>query len=200
METILTLTYLYLLVLLIALLIERTMEVLMAIWEFVELKFEMHRVWNRRANRLKNTFAGKVLAKLESSQILNMEIDPRTRQYTDIDRVIKPGATVVFSAASVRHVVVRTAAFIITTTLGVMLCNWADINLVRLVKDSIEPATILMLDAVGPRIQLIASGLIVGLGAEPVHRMIKRLEATKAWLERRNQLNEKLASGVEQTG
>ncbi len=196
METILTLTYLYLLVLLLSLLIERVMEVLVAIWEFIELKLQWHRVWNRRANRLKNTFAGKVLAKLESRQILNLEIDPRTRQYTEVDRVIQPGSTVVFSAEAVRHVVVRTAAFIITTTLGVILCNWADINLVTLVKDSIEPATIPMLDIVGTRIQLIVSGLIIGLGAEPVHRMIKRLEDTKAWLERRNQLAERLGEEV----
>lgn len=196
METILTLTYLYLLVLLLALLIERTMEVLMAIWEFLELKLQLHNVWNRRANRLKGTFAGKVLAKLESRQILSLEIDPRTRHYTNADRVIHPGTTVVFSAASVRHVVVRTAAFIITTTLGVILCYWADINLITLVKDAVAPTHIPMLDVVGSRIQLIVSGLIIGLGAEPVHRWIKRLEDTKAWLEQRNQLTERLGEDV----
>ena len=44
----------------------------------------------------------------------------------------------------------------------------------------------------GSRIQLIISGLVIGLGAEPVHRIIKGLEESKAWQEQRNRLNESI--------
>lgn len=197
METILTLTYLYLLVLLLALLIERTMEVLMALWEFLELKFEGHRIWNRRAARLKDRFAGKVNDQLGDTGVMAMEIGQRTKQYTNVVGEVAPGTTVVFSAASVRRVFVRTVAFIITTMLGVLLCNWAGINLIALVREAIAPTPLPMLEIVGPQMQRIISGLVVGLGAEPVHRMIKRLEATQAWLEQRRRLNERLADSVE---
>lgn len=197
METILTLTYLYLLVLLLALLIERTMEVLMSLWEFLELKFEWHTIWNRRAARLKDSFAGKVIEQLGTKRVVALEIGRRTKQYTNHVREVTPGNTVVFSAESVRRVFVRTVAFVITSVLGILLCNWAGINLIALVREALAPTTIPMLEIVGPRIQLVISGLVVGLGAEPVHRMIKRLEATQAWLEQRSRLNERLAERVE---
>jgi hypothetical protein len=88
-------------------------------------------------------------------------------------------------------------ALIVTTVLGVLLCYFAEINFIALIQESFEPNTIPVLSVLGQPLQLILSGLLIGLGAEPVHRIIKGLESSRAWLERRNQLNDSLIDAAE---
>ena len=197
METILQLTYLYLLVLLLALLIERVMEVIMSIWNYIELKWDSHIYWNRRAKRLMDSFSDEVTTKLRASDFIVYGLRRRIRQYTKSTLEIQPGQTVVFSAYEVRRAYVRTVALIVTTILGVALCYFAGINFIEIIKQSLAPNTIPLLDALGRPLQLIISGLIIGLGAEPVHRIIKGLESSRAWLERRNQLDDALLDVAE---
>ena len=192
METILNLTYLYLLVILLALLVERIMEVIMAIWNLCELKFNGFRFWNRRARKLQDKFASRLLSRLSSKGLAGFSIRKRVRHYANIDQEVGLGKTIVFSSRAVRHVFVRTFAIIVTSAIGVVLCNVASINLIALIKASLEPNAIPLIDVLGPRIQLIISGLIVGLGAEPVHRLIKGLEDSRVWHEKRNRLNESI--------
>ena len=192
METILEVTNLLLLVLLLSLLIERAMEVVMAGWNWLELKLNSHEYWNRRAHRLKDRFARRVARELDDSPVRSLWIHHRIDHYTDTPQVVRPGRTVVFSSRAVRHVFIRTLAFIVTTLLGILLCYLADLNLVEIIKEIMAPFEIPLLKVLGPTVQLIVSGLIVGLGAEPVHRIIKGLEDSKAWLEQRRRLNNAL--------
>ena len=192
METILQLTYLYLLVILLSLLIERVMEVIMAVWNYFELKWHSHLYWNRRAQRLMNAFSGEVTEQLKSSNLIVYGLKRRIRQYTQTNQDVVAGQTIVFSSYEVRKRFVRTVALIITSILGVLLCYFADINFVQLIQRSLEPNTIPLLSALGHPVQLVVSGLIIGLGAEPVHRIIKGLEDSRIWIEQRNQLNDKL--------
>lgn len=193
METILEVTYLLLLVLLLALLIERAMEVVMTCWNWLELRFNGHTFWNRRAERLKDRFAKRVATTLDYSSVRALWLHHRIDHYTDTPQQVSPGRTVVFSSRAVRHVFVRTFAFVVTTVLGILLCSLAGLNLVEIVKELMNPFEIPLLDWLGERAQLIVSGLVVGLGAEPVHRIIKGLEDSKAWLEQRRRLTNALA-------
>ncbi len=196
METILNLTYLYLLVILLALLVERTMEVIMACWNVCELKLKAYRYWNRRTRKLMEKFSGEVVTRLRNKGASGFYVRKRIRHYTAVEQVVLPGHTVTFSSHAVRHVFVRTFAMIVTSVLGIVICSVAGINLFALVKTSLAPDTIPVIEAVGPRLQGVISGLIVGLGAEPVHKVVKALEDSRKWLENRNTLKDSLGNTV----
>lgn len=197
METILNLTYLYLLVILLALLIERVMEVIMVCWNLFELKLNSHHYWNRRTKRLMDKFSSEVQSRFASTSFTLLGINRRIKHYTETEDEIIPGRTVVFSSKAVRHVFVRTFAFIVTSVLGVLLCYFAEINVIELVREALQPNAIPLLDSLGSPLELIISGLMIGLGAEPMHRVIKGLEDSRAWLERRNRLNNTLIDAAE---
>ena len=200
METILNITNLYFLVLLLSLLIERAMEVVMATWNWFELKYDGHRFWNRRAVRLQNEFASRVSHQLDKTSIKRLALYHRIHHYTDTPQVIRPGKTVVFSSRAVRHVFVRTFAFIVTSILGVVLCSLAGINLIAIVKATLHPHNIPLLDLLGPGVQLVVSGLVVGMGSEPVHRFIKGIESSKAWVDQRSRINRSIEGQVTESG
>lgn len=60
MENIIEITNLYILVLLLALLIERYMEIFMATWNYIEWKFGLEEFWNRRAEKLNKNVKPKL--------------------------------------------------------------------------------------------------------------------------------------------
>ena len=192
METILNITYLYLLVLLLALLVERVMEVIMVIWELVEQRSGGHKFWNKRTHKLKNQLARSVETRMKERKLSTLTIRRRVRQYTNAQSGFYPGKTIVFSSKRVRKSFVRMIVFFVTSGLGMLVCFLAGINLIEIVKEALAPQTFSIFDAIGRNLQMIISGLIVGLGAEPVHRLIKRLEEAKNWIDQRNRLNEEL--------
>ncbi len=200
METILTITYLYMLVLLMALLIERVMEVIMTIWNVVEVRVQAHHFWNKRTEKLMQRFAAQVETKRTKHKLHALGLSRRIRQYTDIEQEIRPGQTIEFSSEAVRYASVRTFAFFVTSAMGIGLCMLADVNLIAIIKQALAPQSIPVLDALGEPLQPLVSGLVIGLGAEPVHRVIKGLEAARAWLDKRSRLNNELAESIQIRG
>lgn len=196
METILTITYLYMLVLLMALLIERAMEVIMTIWNVIELRVQAHHFWNQRTEVLMKRFAARVEEKRKKNALSTLGLSRRIRQYTDVEQDIRPGQTIEFSSHAVRHAFVRTFAFFATSAMGICLCWLADVNLIAIIKQALAPQSIPVLDALGVPLQHLISGLVIGLGAEPVHRVIKGIEAAKTWLDQRSRLNNALSDSI----
>ncbi|MEM8485169.1 MAG: hypothetical protein AAF564_06445 [Bacteroidota bacterium] len=200
METILTITYLYMLVLLMALLIERVMEVIMTIWNVVEVRLQAHHFWNQRTETLMKRFAAQVESKRARNALHSLGLSRRIRQYTDIEQEIRPGQSIEFSSEAVRYAFVRTFAFFATSAMGIGLCLLADVNLIAIIKQALAPQSIPVLDALGEPLQHLVSGLVIGLGAEPVHRVIKGLEAARDWLDKRNRLNNALSESIQIRG
>ncbi len=192
METILNITYLYLLVLLLALLVERAMEVIMVTWDLIEQRTKAHKYWNRRTHRLKNALADAIDERMKEGKLASLTIRRRVRQYTNAQSGFHPGKTIVFSSKKVRRVFVRTVVFFVTSGLGILVCFLAGVNLIEIVTEALAPQTIQIFNAIGPDLQTIISGLVIGLGSEPVHRLIKRLEQAKTWIDQRNRLDEEL--------
>ena len=175
------------LVLLLALLVERIMEILSGIWEYVEWKTGMHRFWNRKTTRLKKKYEsigrGKILGRI-------LNLSPLTRQVEYAARNRKQGHSrqlVVLSSEAVRKAFVAGASRIVASLLGIVLCYYSKINLIEIFEEEL-PNTVDKLTNWSVLFQYIISGIVIGLGSEPVHNLITNMEERRNARERKAKL------------
>lgn len=188
MDNVLELTYLFMLVLLLALTVERVMEVLQSIWGYIEWKTRRYNYWNGKAKKLKRQFELKA-----KSQILLRVIDltPLTRQirYATTAKEGHSGKLTIISGEMIRQTSIAAVSRIVASLLGVAFCWVTKVNFVEVFEKAME-MTPGRLTNWPPELQLIISGIVVGLGSEPVHNLISSLEsrrksrAEKAGLEK----------------
>jgi len=184
---------LYLQILLLALLVERVMEVLMSIWEYAEWKRAMHRYWNRRARRLQRRFETQARRNVFTRVLRLTPITRQARPYTRADDGLHRGNLVIIDGTLVRRVAVSVGARTVASVLGVLLCWVASINFVELIQVvAAEEGTALstLLGGIPTWLQVGISGVLIGLGAEPVHRIIQNLERRRERRVKRQRLEQ----------
>ncbi len=179
MNTVLEISYLFMTVLLLALLIERVLEVLGGIWNYFEWKLKMNRFWNGKAEKLKRKFENKA-----KSQILLKVLDltPLTRQLRYATRDKKEGHSgklTIISSAMIRQSVIALSSRLIASILGVIFCAATNVNFVVIFQKAMgfEAGK---LTSWPVWFQLTISGIVIGLGSEPVHSLITSMEKRRA--------------------
>lgn len=189
------LVVLYLQILLLALLVERVMEVLMSAWKYAEWKWGMHRFWNKRARRLQKRFETQAHRNVFTRVLSLTPIARQARDYTRADDGLHRGNLVIIDGTLVRRVAVTVGARIVASVLGVLLCWVASINFVELIRAvATEAGGTLssLLGGIPSSVQIIISGILIGLGSEPVHRIIQNLERRRERLVKRRRLQDRL--------
>lgn len=184
---------LYLKILLLALLVERVMEVLMSAWEYAEWRQAMHRFWNRRARRLQRQFETQAHRNVFTRVLSLTPIARQARAYTRADDGLHRGNLVIIDGTLVRRVAVSVGARTVASVLGVLLCWVASINFVELIQAvATEPDTTLsnLLGGIPAWLQITISGILIGMGAEPVHRIIQNLERRREQRVKRQRLEQ----------
>ncbi len=170
---ILHVTYLYLLVLIMALLVERVLELLMAAYEFLEYKKNWRSYWLRRAKKVGARLEQK-LRDCSSTQNINISgILYLMKEKLLGSKEGHSGEIPIISTKLVRHLVIQMASRFVASLLGCILCLLLNINLVTVFNMDLR---IDFLDRLPFWLTLIVSGIIVGLGSEPVHNLIIAVE------------------------
>jgi len=179
MDPIVEFANVFFLVLLLALLVERIMEILSGIREYLEWKTGMHHFWNRQTTRLKKKYEnigrGKILGRV-------LNLSPLTRQVEYAARSRKrghSGLVVILSSEAVRKAIIAGASRIMASLIGILICYYSKINLIEIFEKEL-PDTVDKLTNWSVFLQYIISGIVIGLGSEPVHNLITNME------ERRN--------------
>ncbi|NBB74326.1 MAG: hypothetical protein GVY35_11685 [Bacteroidetes bacterium] len=187
------LVVLYLQILLLALLVERVMEVLMSAWEYTEWKQTMHRFWNRRARRLQARFETQAHRNVFTRVLSLTPIARQARAYTRADDGLHRGNLVIIDGTLVRRVAVTVGARLVASLLGVLLCWVASINFVALIRAvATEESAVFstLLGGIPAWLQIVISGVLIGLGTEPVHRIIQNLERRREQRVKRQRLEQ----------
>lgn len=195
MDTLLLLTFLYLMLLLLALLVERVMELLHAVFNYVEWKFHFERRWNARARRLLTRFDAKAKSKILSHALIISQLGRMVRQYTPANDGVYPGNVIVISGRAVRQVVVSTASRVVATTIAFGLCWASGINLFNVIDLALGASsqTIPFYRAIDSQaIQMAVTAVLIGLGSEPVHHVIRNLERRREMNVEKERLNKAL--------
>jgi len=187
MDLIVEFANVFILVLLLALLVERTMEILSAIWEYLEWKTGMHGFWNQKTFRLKRNYEtigrGKILGRILSLSPLTRQIDyaARNKKRSHSKQVV------ILSSEALRKAVVAGAARIVASLLGILLCCYSEINLIEIFENRL-PDIVEKLTIWSKPFQYIISGVVIGLGSEPVHNLITNMEKRRDARKKRAEL------------
>ncbi|NBC01630.1 MAG: hypothetical protein GVY15_12335 [Bacteroidetes bacterium] len=182
---------LYLQILLLALLIERVIEVLMSAWKYAEWAYAIHRFWNRHARRIQQRFETQTWGSAITRALRLTSITRQARSYTRADDGLHRGNLVIIDGTLVRRVAVTVGARTVAILLGILLC-WAGginfVELIRTVATDESTAIATLLQAIPPWLQVTVSGVLIGMGAEPVHRIIRNLERRREQRVKRERL------------
>jgi len=187
-DVVTSVTYLFFVYLLLAVFVERTIEVLLALFDYLELKFHWERFWNRKAQHYEE--------RLNRLYVYGGPRDERKKQLFDwilwkviVDRPNTGGKDIV-SADLIRINYVRVAsrltAFVIS--LIVVLTQWPTVDVVQITnkvlanisKDggAIPQALKSFLDGLlaFSGFRKILTAALLTMGSEPLHELIKKVE------------------------
>jgi hypothetical protein len=183
-EVVTFITYIFFVYLLLAVFVERTVEVLVAVFGYLELKFHWEKFWNTKADRYEErfnrlyAFAGARDAK--KSKVLDWIL-----WKVIVDRPNVGGKDIV-SADLIRmnylKIGSRVAAFGISFAL--VLTQWDTLDVVQIAKLALEkkavpPVLISPLENLMGLywFRVILTASLLTIGSEPLHELIKKVEA-----------------------
>ncbi len=186
-EVITRITFLFFLYLVMAIFVERLMEVLVSAFNYVELKWKLHIFWNRRAKVLQKRFdrlygyQGGNAPKAE--KIFNWVLWKIVAEKPYV------GGKESISAELLRlnylRVGTRTVAFIISLVFALVLEFKLDIDLVLLVENMLSSTGSLAYKVLGkiseyPFLRVIITAAAISIGTEPLHSVISKIEKMAA--------------------
>ncbi|MGH7493422.1 MAG: hypothetical protein ACREOO_13665, partial [bacterium] len=137
-EVILQVTYIYMLTLLLALTIERMLEVLNAGWNFVEWRFNLHMFWTKRAQRLQEKFEQYAYSRLWRHFFDVSGLLFQLRKVRLEDQTGHSGIVPVISGDLVRNAVMVAANRTAAALLGILFCFLTQINLIAVVHQELK--------------------------------------------------------------
>lgn len=184
MEVILKVTVLFTLVLALSFLIERLLELLKAIYDLLDSYQDWHRFWTRRAVKIRDRLQNRLnifeyVKPEQAARILN-----RFRE------MILPGdgktktTLPVLSGDLVRYVYIKVAGKLIGISLGIGLAFWMQLDLLAVWQGSSAEA-VWDITIKSESLRIALTGVIMGLGSSPVHKVIQRIEKKRKFREQK---------------
>ena len=179
MDSILKVTVLLTLTLALAFLIERTLEVLKAVYDFMDCKLNWHEFWTRRTINLKNRLE-KGLRSVEYVKPEHAAMALKKVNKALLNSQPEYAGTVpVLSGDLVRVLSVKVIFKVIGLLLGVGLAFWMQIDLLEVWEQAAGPSSKWVINLNSQCLRIAISGLVIGLGSSPMHKVITALEKTR---------------------
>lgn len=168
--TLSTVTLVFTLALALALLVERFLEVLKAVYDMLESRLDWHRFWTGRAKALATKLDRKVRTLTFVKPAHVDAVLQRVSERLTGETTVGAGGVPVVDGNLVRAAGLRLALKLIAIAGGIGLAFWLEVNLVTYWTET---------GAAGPTApgwQVAATGVIIGLGSGPVHKVIRAIE------------------------
>lgn len=166
-----------------ALLIERLIEIIIAVYDFFEVKLR----WSQRWNTAALSMAEELDQQIATGNRLTRELAKAGKDYLTDDHPGYEGVKAL-SAKRFRVLTIKTVSKILAVILGVSLAFLMNINLFQYLDVINSNAALLNGESVGmsskyfssnnipPWLGLSITGIAIGLGSGPVHKIIQSLE------------------------
>jgi hypothetical protein len=174
-EVLSTVSVTFALALALALLVERFLEVLKSFYDWIDSHWDFYHVWTRIAHRTRDGLERRLrlleyLPPEAAQSVVNRVNDLLLNTQGGYD-----GNALLLSGDLVRVVGVRLGCKTVGVALGIVLACWLEIDLVTLWPDQSG----LTFWAPEP-VRRVVSGIVIGLGASPVHKIITTIERRRA--------------------
>ena len=170
--------------LLISLIVERLLEIISGLYRLHEVKNNGYRYWNSKAEKLQRRLQQLRLGDEDKESISGRAQAARSRiigsflsrfkveegPYSEVESI---------SAEKIRKYSVKFAAKIIGVIIGVAIALLADIDIFKLIDLMLNPGATLEYGRLAEFLHKVATGIAMGLGSGPLHKIILALEKAK---------------------
>lgn len=170
-------TYLLFLYLVLAIFVERAVEVIMSVIKYIDLKAKGYRTWNSKAKKFNQR-----LGRLNQVQGKNTADKKRLFRWIMWNLITeKPyeGGKEVIAAKSIRtryfRYLSRAFGFLVALGFAIWFYNVFEVDLVLLLKKVGDIKITLGIES-SPAIKILITAAILAAGSEPLHRLIKKVE------------------------
>lgn len=165
-------TYIFFVYLILALFVERIVEIVVAIYNYLEFKLRWYNVWDRKAAKYRARFDR--LYGIQGEGIAKKKKMFDWLLWKAITEPAYIGGKPIISSNLIRlnyiRIGTRTLAFIFSLTL---VCS-KGVDLIDII-EKIIPATLKIVFQSDP-LRIIFTAIAISLGSEPLHHLITRLE------------------------
>jgi hypothetical protein len=173
MDILLNQTVVFAFILALALLIERLLEVLKSMYDFIDCRMGMDEYWTKKAVQLQKKIEANVKALEKGSPD---RIKTLIRQY--MDKLVGAGenGVITISGDLLRATTVRFVAKIIAIAMGVGLALCFNLDLVSMWQEAAKTDGVTSGFKLGAISKEVLTGIALGLGSGPLHKIITTIE------------------------
>lgn len=173
-EVVTTVTFIFFIYLVLAIFVERTLEILMAIYNYVEFKFNWHAFWNRKARAYQERFHR--LYNFQGEGTNNVQKLFNWIKWKVISDKPYEGGKEVISAALIRlnyrRIGSRVVAFLISLSLVLSL----GLDLIAIIENLLPDVNIVRTALEYKIVRVVLTSAAISVGSEPLHEIISRIE------------------------
>lgn len=173
MEILLNQTVVFAFILALALVIERLLEVLKSIYDFIDCRRGMDEYWTKRATQLQKKIEENLKALEKGSPD---RVKTLIRQY--MDKLVGGGENEVITISGdlMRATTVRFVAKLIAIALGITLALCFKLDLVSMWQNAAQSNISTIGFKLGETSRQVVTGIALGLGSGPLHKIITTIE------------------------
>ena len=195
-EAVSDMTVLFTIALALSLAVERLLEVLKTVYDLLDSRLDWYKFWTRRAHKIRNRLEGR----LRIFEYVEPQAAQRAlRRFSEFlveDQAVQSSSVPVLSGDLVRTAAVKSGLKIIGVLVGVGLAFWLQIDLLETLKalkveDTGWPPDSIF--EIGPLaaegVRYSVSGIAIGLGSGPLHKIIARVEKAQKQRSKRERAN-----------
>ncbi len=174
-------TYLFFVYLILAIIVERVVEILVAIFNYFEMRGKWYGFWNRRAVAYQKKFERLYGYQDESADRVKKLFS--WLLWKVIAEKPHEGGKEVISANLIRLNYLRVATRVAAFAISCILVAVVDLDFIEIIKRMIPKFKLLEMITGWPFFRFIVTAALISIGSEPLHQVIRRVEkyaATKA--------------------
>jgi len=176
MDVLLEVTVLFTLVLALSFLIERLLEILKLIYDLLDSRLHLYHFWTGVTIKVKDRLERR-LRIFEYVEPRNMALVLNRFKEMILNEQEKYTATVpILSGDLVRGFSIKVVSKFLAIILGISLAFWIKIDLLSIWQDSAGDIYKWVNNIISPNIRVALSGVVVGLGSGPVHKILTTME------------------------
>lgn len=167
-------TVLFLLVLALAFLVERALELLKTVYDLLDSRLDWHKFWTWRTKRFRNVLERRLRIFEYAKPEQAAAVLRRFRERLLAEASEYEGTVPVLSGDLVRSAGLRLALKSIGMVFGIALAFWLSIDFIEIWIEAEGREA--LLDPKYAPLRKAASGIGIGLGSGPVHKIITAIE------------------------
>jgi len=164
-----------------ALIIERLLEIAMCVFEYIEAKKDWSGFWNQRAISIRERLQNR-LEKYKENKLQKTVFKYLSSRYVKTDHPGYEGSPVI-SASKLRAFTIKSVSKTIGAILGIIVAASLGINVFALVAQWTHSPDAISLGLFQVNLpdwlEYTITGVIMGLGAGPMHKLISALERAR---------------------